>query len=206
MRCGTILLVGLGMLLGAAPATGQGWDVPSFFAPRQADDIGVYAVKPDGSAGAGFAVIWRQSGNINLGVRGGLADGGHVQLGAEFFGPLNLGAPGAALQFSWIVGGGATFNDATLLRIPLGVSAGMELGTGGMRITPYVHPRVALSVLAYDTPGGERTDTDVGFDIDVGADASIGESLVLRVGVSLGDAEAFGAGIAYRMGRRVVVR
>jgi hypothetical protein len=111
-------------------------------------------------------------------------------------------------MMSWITGIGAGFNDdVTTLRIPAGVSVGVNLGTGGLNLTPYVHPRVAFDLAAFDNAAGEEeTDSEFNFDVDLGADAALGESFVVRVGVTLGSQTMFGAGIAYRMSRRIEVR
>ena len=57
------------------PAAGraQHWETPTFFAPRPADDIGAYLVDTEGGD-IGLAGIWRQSGNVNLGVRADHSD------------------------------------------------------------------------------------------------------------------------------------
>jgi hypothetical protein len=194
-------------LLPAAPLAAQAWDAPSFFSPRPGEDIGLYIVDADRVRDLGFAGIWRTEGNINLGVRAALAGDDLYSVGAEFFGPLDVLGPQSPILISWILGAGATFNGATWLRIPLGVSAGLDLGSSSsIRIMPYVHPRVAFDLVAYDTSAGEETDSEFNFDVDVGADIALGQQFVLRVGATFGEWDAIGAGIAYRMGRRLVVR
>jgi hypothetical protein len=201
------LLLSLGFLV-PVPASAQAWDAPSFFSPRPGEDLGLYAVKPDGGGDWGVMGIWRTEGNLNLGVRAGWLEGHSYMVGAEFHGPLDLLGPGSGLLLSWVLGAGASWRDGFLhARIPLGLSAGVELGTPDLLLIPYVHPRVALGVRAYDLPGGqERTDTDVRFDVDVGADAVLGRALVLRVGATVADNNTFGVGIAYRLPRRIAVR
>lgn len=205
-----IFLTAAAWLATAAPLAAQAWDSPTFFSPRPGEDIGAYLIIPDGDGATGFAGIWRQSGNINLGVRAGLAGDDNIQVGAEFYGPVMLAGPGSSLLFSWILGLGAGFdNDETWLRVPVGLSAGVALGGPGSIavIMPYVHPRLAIDFIAVETSDGEVTDTELNFPIDIGADAAIGESFVLRLGATFGDGQnTFGAGIAYRMPRRVVVR
>jgi hypothetical protein len=194
-------------LISAGPLAGQAWDAPSFFSPRPGEDIGLYIIDAEGIRDLGFAGIWRQEGNINLGVRAGLAGSDLFSVGAEFYGPLHVLGPQSPLLMSWILGAGATFNGATWLRVPLGVSAGLDLGSASsIRIMPYVHPRVAFDLVARDTNDGEETDTEITFDVDLGADIALGRQFVLRVGATFGEWDALGAGIAYRMGRRLVVR
>jgi hypothetical protein len=189
----------------AAAVAAQSWDAPSFFSPRPGEDLGLYGVTAEGADEWGIAAIWRQSGNLNLGVRAGLM-GDHYMLGAEFYRPVELLGPGSGLLTAWVLGLGTSFNGVTTLRVPLGISAGVNLGAGGVQLMPYVHPRVAFELAAYDLGGREETDTDFRFDIDVGADAALGESFVLRVGATIGETTTFGAGIAYRLQRRLIVR
>jgi hypothetical protein len=192
------------LLLGTSSAlSAQAWDAPAFFAPRAHDDIGVYAFVPE-HGDWGVQGIWRQSGNINLGVRAGLGDD-LVLVGAEFYGPLELAA--SPLLLAWQVGIGAGFNDVTLLRVPVGVSIGAEVGgPGTLQLLPYAFPRVALELAAWDVGDDERTETDIGLALDLGADLTISPELLLRVGATLADRSAFGVGLAYRMQRRIVVR
>jgi hypothetical protein len=203
-----LLLVSAGLLMApAAPLAAQAWDAPSFFSPRPGEDIGLYVIDAERVDDLGFAGIWRQEGNINLGVRAGLAGGDLFSVGAEFYGPLDILGPQSPLLVSWILGAGGTFNDATWLRIPLGASVGLNLGSSSsIRILPYVHPRVAFDLVAFDTPDGEETETDFSFDVDLGADIGLGQQFVLRFGATIGEWDAIGAGIAYKMGRRLVVR
>jgi opacity protein-like surface antigen len=204
-----LLLSAVLMLAGASSARAQAWDAPSFFSPRPGEDIGIYAFKLDSEVGGGtgFSGIWRQSGNLNLGVRVGVVEGDRWLVGGEYYG--NLSALTGPLLASWVVGfGGTFFDDVTVLRIPVGVSVGMNLGSGtGMSIMPYAHPRVAYDLTASDNAAGEEeTVSDFSFAVDLGADIALGSSLVGRVGFTLGESNTFGAGIAYRMPRRVEVR
>jgi hypothetical protein len=202
-------------LVTGAPLAAQSWETPTFFAPQPGEDIGLYYVSPEGSSW-GLAGIWRQEGNLNMGVRAGMVAydaRNHYQVGAEFYGPLRLLGAQSELLFAWVVGAGATLNDVTWLRVPAGLSVGMNVGTpGALLIKPYVHPRVALDLFAYDNRAGDEvTETEFNVDLDLGADAALGEAFVLRVGVTLGGltgdrSNTFGAGIAYRVPRRVTVR
>ena len=196
----------IGLLAGSAgQAAAQPWDVPSFFAPRPGEDIGIYVVDVDGADDLGVMGIWRQEGNLNLGVRAGVLDGDHISLGAEFYGPI--GGVNAPIYMSWLLGVGGTFNGATWLRIPAGVSIGTIFDAGSLDIMPYVHPRVALDYVSWDAPEGvDDSDSELNFDLDLGADISLGPQWVFRFGATVGDFDGIGVGIAYRMGRRLVVR
>lgn len=195
----------------AGPVAAQAymWDSPTFASPRPMDDIGAYVTRAEDATG--LIGIWRQSGNLNLGVRAGVADldnaGGSLLVGAELYGPLNTLLPGSGLDLAWTLGGGAVFgDDITTASIPLGLSVGVQLGSGGVTILPYVHPRVSLDIVSVEFGDEEETETDVGFAVDLGADITLSERLLVRVGGSLADREAFGVGLAYRIPRRVSVR
>lgn len=214
----TVSTLGLLLCMSAAPAAGQAWDSPSFFAPRPGEDIGVFVTVPEDEFGdVGVQAIWRQEGNLNLGVRGGF--GGHsdnraILLGAEFYGNLPIGGT-YPINATWIVGLGAGFDDRnTALRVPLGISVGTYLGQGAMRIQPYVHPRVAFDLVAIDTGDDEETETDFSFAIDIGADLDLSERWAVKAGYTFSFGpdpdtsfdfygNTFGAGIVYRMPRRV---
>ena len=193
-----------------------GWDAPLFFSPRPMDDIGVYAFRTNSRVlgdPTGLKAIWRQTGNINLGVHAGFGDlndaGKSILLGAEFSNSLSGLSSNTGLAMAWSVGAGAVFGKEYIdFSAPLGVSVGLNLGSGSTVITPYANPRVSLDVSSFNNPitDEEITDTNVGFEVDLGADLSLGQSLVIRAGYSLGDRDAFGAGIALRIPRKVVVR
>ena len=207
IHAGMIVVCAATVAGAAAPLSAQAWDSPSFFSPRPGEDIGLYVIDAEGGGDLGFAGIWRQEGNINLGVRAGLAGGDYFSVGAEFYGPLDVLGPQSPVLLSWIVGLGATFNDVTWLRIPLGASIGMNIGaSSSIRIMPYIHPRVAFDLFAFDTAAGEETETELNVDLDLGADIGLGQQFVLRVGATIGDVDAIGVGVAYKMGRRLVVR
>jgi hypothetical protein len=209
------LLCALVLTAPALPLAAQQlfWDAPSFFSPRPMDDIGIYVTRANQTFedATGLSAIWRQSGNLNLGVRAGVADlsdaGGTVLVGAEFYGPLNSLLPASQLEIAWGLGAGAVFgSNYTTFSVPLGLSIGLRLGSSGFQILPYAHPRLSLDIQAYDQNGTETTKTDGSVALDLGADISIGERLILRVGGSLLDREAFGAGLALRWPRPISVR
>ncbi len=203
------LLVGLGVLFGAAPLGAQAfggpaWDAPTFLPPRSNDDLGLYLIDPSGGDWA-LAGIWRQGGNLNLGVRLGIADGDDetpVFFGAEFYGPLVREGRSFPLDVSWLLGAGATLNGGTVLRFPAGVSVGRTFDADGIAFVPYAVPRIGLDLAADD---GE-TDADLSFTIDLGLDLHIDDAWLLRFGAALGDHDALGFGVAYRLSRGVTVR
>lgn len=194
-------------------AHAQSWDAPMFFSPRSTDDIGLYVTRTNRSSFddlTGLVAIWRQSGNLNLGVRGGVGDlndpGQTVLVGAELYGSLNPLFPDLGVDVAWNLGAGAVFgSNQTFFSVPLGVSVGLRLGTGGIQIAPYAHPRIAFDIDAHDEVGEEVTETDGSVALDLGADINIGPRFILKLGGSLFDREAFGIGLALRWPRPVSV-
>jgi opacity protein-like surface antigen len=203
----------------------QSWDTPEFYSPKPMDDLGLYffhnnqpffSAKNGTYEPNGLKLIWRQTGNINLGLQGGFGDlkdlGGAILLGAEAGRTLSsLSASGLAA--AWSLGAGAVFGSHYVdLAIPLGVSIGLNLGSG---FTPYVHPRVSFDLASVDNTfdRGSTTTTDVGLAVDLGVELNLGQTLLARAAYtagnnnnSIGKRNAFGAGLALRMPRKVVVR
>ncbi|MBI4410560.1 MAG: hypothetical protein HY561_12680 [Gemmatimonadetes bacterium] len=211
MRAKFSRLVVLAVLLAPAPAAAQlgalaAWDAPSFLPPRPADELGGYLIDPPAGTW-GLVGIWRQTGNLNLGVRGGIldreaADDLGVLLGAEVFGLLVPSGRDLPFDLGWSLGMGATFDGGTFLRIPAGVNAGLRLGSPGFVFVPYVHPRLALQVFSLN----DQTEVELGVTTDIGVDLHLGRSFLVRAGAALGDHDALGVGAAVRTGRRVVAR
>ena len=210
------------LLATATGASAQQWDAPLFFSPYPMDDIGLYYISADREAGfdnsSGLKAIWRQSGNLNLGVHLGTGDisniGESILIGAELYGPLASLASSTGLGINWGVGIGAAFgqiesngSDYIDFSVPVGLSIGMGFGEGSFSVTPFVHPRVSLDVIAITPEGGDEvTETDVGFAADIGAEVRLGQSFLVRGAYSLGDRDAFGVGLALRMPRKVIAR
>ena len=189
------------------------WDAPSFFSPHPMDDVGLYytSVQRASTGNAnGLTAIWRQSGNLNLGVRAGFFDfndvGGSLLLGAELYGPLSGLFNSSTVEAAWTLGAGGLFgHEFTVGSVPLGLSLGLNLGSGNVHILPYAHPRAVLDIIAVGPSDNEETDTDFAFVLDLGADVNLGDRLIFRLGGSLIDREAFGAGLAIRWPRPVSV-
>ena len=206
-----LTIVGLISLHGGANA--QSWDAPMFFSPRSTDEIGLYVTRTARILpcdATGLVGIWRQSGNLDLGVRAGVGDlddaGGTVLVGAELSGSLNKLVPELGVDLAWNLGAGAVFgSNYTLFSVPLGLSAGVRLGSGSLQIAPYAHPRISFDIEAFDVDGEEQTDTDGSVALDLGADINLGPSFILKLAGSLFDREAFGIGLALRWPRPVSV-
>jgi hypothetical protein len=219
-----VLITAVLLCATAQGAFAQRWDAPLFFSPGPVDDIGLYYLRTDrdtdlgdfGNAN-GLKLIWRQSGNLSLGVHVGTGDleniGESILVGAELHGPLSRIGAGTGLLANWSAGIGAAFgdlgNDVDYIdfSVPVGVSVGMRLGSGGFGFTPFVHPRVSLDVVAVTVNDVEDTDTEVGFAADLGAEVNLGTRFLVRGAYTLGsDRDAFGIGLAYRTPRGISIR
>ncbi|HUE77272.1 MAG TPA: hypothetical protein VMM83_04965 [Longimicrobiales bacterium] len=202
MRVKTLLITTAALAV-TTGAQAQVWDAPSFMPPRPGEDIGIYISEPDG-ADLVVQGIWRQHGNLNLGVRVGFADqgaDGAFQAAAETWGEIMSVGPDFPVDVSWTLGAGATFGDVTLLSVPLGLSIGRTLRTP-LPIQVYGHPRLALIVASVNN----NTATDLDGLFDLGADLHLTSDWKARLGVTLGGVDAYGLGVAYRFGRGVTVR
>ena len=190
------------LLCVAAPAAGQAWDAPSFFAPGAANSLGVYFVTPD-DVDPGLVAIWRQGDrNFDLGARVGLLDFADplFLVGAEASGAVLRAGRDLPLDADWTLGLGATFgDDATLFRIPVGLAVGGEIDAGSFTLYPYVHPRIALETFAAD----DESETDFNVVADLGLDLRLGRAWLLRFGATFGDRDALGIGLAWRTARGV---
>lgn len=187
----------------ATPAVGQVWNAPSFMPPAPGDDIGLYLTDAQG-VDLGLHGIWRQQGNLNLGVRVGFLDGNAddlIVVGFETWDRLFTTAE-LPVDVSWTLGAGAAFNGGVELGIPLGVSIGRVFDLGGLALQPYAHPRLALVF----TSVNDQTDTDLDGLFDLGADVYLGPDWKLRLGATIGGSDALGIGMAYRFTRGVAVR
>ena len=230
------LMLAAALLVVAQTAHAQSaWEAPQFFSPTRHDEIGLYYFKTNNLylfdkngrqyQPTGLKLVWRESGNLDLGVQAGTADlksiGQAILVGVELSQPLTKASTLASgLQAAWTLGGGAVFGshyaDAS---VPVGLSLGLKLGTGTTSIVPYIHPRASLDISSFDTGYNcagincQATQTGLGLAADLGADVSLGETLVARGAYTIGrsrngvkDRDAWGFGLALRMPRKIVVR
>lgn len=161
---------------------------PSFLAPSQASDLGIYL--SEGPGDLAIEGIWRNSfGAYDLGFRAGIADTDDlsVLLGLDYRRPLPISAPvqlAATGSAQGLLGAG---DGAGVLA---GLSIGATLGSPGAIFIPYVHPRAGL----VSRPGGEDLEllADLGFDLLL-------SSLAIRFGLTIDDIGAgWGVGVAWR--------
>lgn len=203
MRLRVILITAAALAVGA-DARGQAlWDTPSFLPPRPGDDIGVYLTDGD-NTDFGIQGIWRQQGNLNLGLRLGFVDAFDdlIIVGGETWNTLATAGPEFPMDVAWTLGVGAAFGEGVNFSVPLGLTVGHTFVTAPFTFQLYGHPRLALVVVSRDN----YDDTDLEGLLDIGADFHLGPDWKLRLGFTVGGYDALGIGMAYRWGRSVAVR
>lgn len=191
----------------AGPLGAQTYDVPSFRSPYGESGYGLYFISQNDADDPGALLTWRTSGAaVDAGLRFGVLD---VRGDAGLFGGVELrdrlvrASPDFPLDVAWVSGAGVgTVPDAdfTVLRVPFGVSLGRSVHLeDGTVFIPYAHPRLALDAFFFDPPGpgGDDSDTELNFDLDLGFDFDFGGDLTLRFGVTLGENDALGVGVAF---------
>lgn len=193
-----IALVALGM---ATEARAQ-WDAPSFMPPRPGDDVGIYLTD---YVDFGIHGIWRQQGNLNLGLRLGYIDGfgdGALAVGAESWDLMVEGGADFPVDVGWTLGAGAVFNGGTRVEIPVGLTLGRVLDLDPVSLQVYGHPRLGLFI----APEAANDEVALKALFDLGVDAMLQENLKLRIGATMGYINAVGIGLAVRWTRGAVVR
>jgi hypothetical protein len=185
-------------LLAASSLAAQAYNYPALQTPRIVDREYNFVAAGAGDAGTSLLFQWREGLNADwqLLLEGGLASppngaatrlllGGGlawqwIRATADF--PLDMAVTGEV--------GFSSGNSYTVIRIPLGVSAGHTFKfDNGMELTPFVHPR--LSIDNCSACGGTNTKLDV--DVDVGVNYQITQQIGLRLAGLLGGTSYVGA-------------
>ncbi len=201
-RSASVLIAITLLLACAARLPAQSFDVPSFRTPFAENAVGVYAFSPSSDEYGGMAT-WRQAGDrTDVGLRGGylnVADQSAYMLGVEVARSTDDrdGSGGASAFVSGFGVAWAPDDDRLRARLPFGIVLGHRRDADGLAYIPYVHPRVLLDVDFEDRGDGWDEDLDLGFAVDLGVDAEIRSSLLLRFSATLGREEAIGAGVAF---------
>jgi len=169
---------------------------PTYLAPRQSSDLGVYV--SDGPGELAIEGIWRRAlgGGSGLGLRAGFADandGNAFLLGIDYRNPLSL-AGTAPVDLALTLGGQAVLGDLEGFGAQIGLSLGYTFTAPELTVTPYIHPR--LAVISVDAGGDDEADLEP--LADVGVDLGFSPNLSLRFGVNLGDGADWGIGLAWR--------
>jgi hypothetical protein len=162
----------------------------------------------DGDIGTSLLFQWREGWSpvsqlsFDVGVLDPDARGADVQLllGGTYARQLARSSADLPLDLLLTVGADALMGDTFLLDVPVGISVGHRFPLeGGLAITPYLHPRVALQYCSECGPDGD-SDTDLGVAFDLGANFEVSPRLSLRASFLFGDddADAIGFGVAWR--------
>jgi len=180
------------VVLAAAPARAQVFTLPFQSTERGGTDIGIYL--SDGPGDLAIEGIWRRPfASGDLGLRAGFADldDGELLLGADWRQPLALGTQ--PIDLSLTFGAQAALGGVDALGGQVGVVFGHTFVEEGLHVTPFVHPRLALTG---DLNGDGETELDV--LADIGAEFRFAPNLSLRVGANLGSGADWGIGLAWR--------
>jgi hypothetical protein len=182
----------------------QAYNYPAMQTPRTVDREYNFAAASSGNAGTSLVFQWRE----------GLSPDWQLLLEAGIATPKS--PPGFKLDSRPVIGVGTAWqwvratgdlpldlavtdeiglwsgNGQTVVRIPVGVSAGHTFSLGdGSELTPFVHPRLSLDNDNCKGCGGTTTKLDV--DIDIGLNYQVTPQLGLRIAGLLGGASYAGS-------------
>lgn len=166
---------------------------PTFMTPTSSSDVGVYVGDLDGDA-LTVEGIWRRPsrGGGTLGIRAGYADVGEGALlvGLEVASPVVLA--GAPIGLAFTAAAQGLVGDRNEFGAHAGFTAGQGIRLDTFVLTPYVHPRLAVT-----TWGENELELDV--LAELGAEFAFASGVALRVGVDLtGGPADWGLGVSFR--------
>ena len=211
------LIVGAVLTLGSAGSAGaQAWTYPSFQTPRVTTREFNFGLADADNAGSSFIFQWREGRNARtqLSLDAGLVetdfgadDETFLLLGAQLGRQLAVARQDMPFDVLMTAGVFGAFGDGgPFLSIPFGASAGRRfLIDGGMAITPYAHPRLAVTYCG-ECDAGDG-DMEIGLEIDLGLSFDITRNVALRLSGTFGNDddyivgdEAFGVSLAWTTG------
>ena len=175
-----------------APAASAQVFTPSYLAPAGGGTLGVYVSETFGDA-ALEAILRTSLGGYDVGLRPGvvLASDPLLLLGTDLRAPLAAATP---LEFAFTGGLQAAVGDDFRLGGTAGLVLGAPLQGEGIRLTPYLHPRLAV---ASGDGGDEGADAYV--LADVGLDVQLQSDLIFKLAFSFNDRfSSLGFGLAFR--------
>ena len=210
------------LTLGMASTAGaQAWNYPSFQTPRVTTREFNFGIADGGRpAGNTFIFQWREGRNARtqLSLDAGIAetdfgpgadDETYLLIGGQLGRQLAVARQDMPFDVLFTAGANAAFGEGgPLLSIPFGASIGHRfLIDGGMAITPYTHPRLAINYCG-ECDAGDG-DLDIGIAIDLGASFDVTPNVALRLSGTFGGDDdtmwgddAFGVSLAWTTGLR----
>jgi hypothetical protein len=192
MRRHLMLFLLAGSLGLASRLSAQATGMPSFNAPYRAftrSELGVVFTFPNGGGTAIEGVYRKSSGRFDLGFRGGILDPGGagdaiVLIGAEARQRVLTHTADFPLDGALVLGVGGWFvSGNSFLFVPVGLSLGRRIDPQGSQISivPYVQPTLFLVA--------GSGNSDVLFDLGLGADFRLSPRFDARISAGLGDIE-----------------
>ncbi len=163
---------------------------PTYMAPRQSSDMGLYLSNGPGDF-ALEGIVRRGFGGFDLGVRAGVADidDASFMVGGEFRHPVAVAAP---IDIAVTGHGQAVFVDGSAFGFALGLTGGYTFQAPGVTFTPYINPRI----------GGIEVADEMELELlaDIGFELAFSPTLDIRLGLILTDdyGTDFGIGFAWR--------
>lgn len=203
---GAVVLAGASVAP-AATAGAQALNYPAFQPPtivQREYAVGV----ADGDHTTSAVFQWREGWSpvSQLSFDIGVADPDHgdvkLLVGGGYARQLNRASGDLPLDILFTAGAYAALVDPTIFQIPVGVSLGHRFDLDqGLALTPYIHPRLALSYCSECGPHGD-SDSDLDVVFDLGANFEVSPRLSLRAAVAFGSnrSDAIGFALAWRPG------
>ena len=173
---------------------------PPFQSPTPTSDFGLYVSDVGSLAVEG---IWRRiSRGGDVGLRAGYADRGDgaLMVGIELRNPVVLA--GAPIGLAFTAGGQGLIGESPRVGGQVGFTAGQALPAGTFTVTPFIHPRLAVTASpgSDDDDGIEGDDDEIELDVlaDIGADVAFASGVSLRIDFNLAGQASWGLGLAWR--------
>lgn len=201
---GAVVIATGASLLPAASADAQALNYPSFQAPtivQREYAVGVADGDHISSAVFQWREGWSPVSQLSFDIGVADPDYGDVKLlvGGGYSRLLNRSSDDLPLDLLLTAGAYAALTDPTIFTLPVGVSVGHRFDLEkGLALTPYIHPRLALSYCNSCNGGDSDSDMDVVFDL--GANFEVSPRLSLRAAVVFGGNrnDAIGFALAWR--------
>jgi hypothetical protein len=189
--------IALLVLASAAPLAAQSFYAPGLQPSQITGREATLALVDAGSAG--LVGQWRQplarpktQLTLEAGVLGSNGGGSsRIVLGAGLAYQVATVSPSLPVDIALTGGVGVASGGGSSLTIPVGAVLGRRFDLdGGIAVTPYLHPQIALT--------SASSNTDVDLNIDLGANVQIKPTMAIRLGFSLGQSDALALGLSLK--------